>query len=40
MRGYECVPMNYKKDLELFLYDILEENAKLRLLCGEPCEGV
>ena len=40
MRGFECVNINYKKDLEFFIYDILEENAKLRQLCGSDCEGI
>lgn len=35
MRGWEAVPFNYKEQLELFMYDILEENEKLRTNCGE-----
>lgn len=34
IRGYEAVPMDYKKELEFFIADILEENAKLRIECG------
>lgn len=35
MRGWEAVPFGYKEELELFMYDILEENEKLRIECGE-----
>jgi hypothetical protein len=30
IRGYECVDMNYKIELETFIYDILDENERLR----------